>query len=76
MRAAGRELCDRDTAGDAGLAMITVRAVTVGSAATKTMLDQLVVDGHVEPYFRVGYKVTAQSVVKIAAGRFSRNVEL
>ncbi len=76
LRATGFEVADRNAAGEAGLAIFTVRAVTVGTAAAKAVLDQLIVDRHVKPQLRVGHQVTALPVVEIAARRFGGDVEL
>ncbi len=59
---------DRDPAGNTGPAVAAMWTITVGSAATKAVLDQLVVDRHVEPQFRVGYQVATHPVIKITAG--------
>ena len=67
---------DGDSAGEAGLAAIAVWPVAVAAAATKTVLDQLVIYRHIEPQFRVGYQVAAHTVIEIAAGRFGGDVEL
>ncbi len=40
------------------------------------MLDELVIDRHVEPQCRVGNQIAAHPVVEIAARRFSGDVEL
>jgi len=48
--------------------MTAVRAITVTAAATKTMLDELVIDRHVESHFRIRYQVAAQPVIIITTG--------
>ena len=53
-----------------------MRAINVRATATKTMLNQLVINGHIELKLWVGYQVGAVSVVVITAGCFGGYVEL
>jgi len=64
----GDERIDRYAAGDTGLAAIAMRAVTVTAATAKAMLDELVIDRHIEPQLRVRHQVAAQPVIEITTG--------
>ena len=74
--AAEGETIDRDATGKTGLAAIAVWTITVSAAAAKPVLNQLVVDRHVELQLGIGHQVAAHPVVKVAAGGFGGDVEL